>query len=416
MSLCTTSTHATSKPRLPYTLDTLHESMQLIKAHHFQAFSDDVMIKKAIDGLLQQLDPHSGLLDQQDLKRFKEQIDGNLVGIGVSLIIEKGQLTVITPLANTPAERAGLRQGDIITHVNQKLISHIGYNEAIQLIKGPAGTKVTITYQSKQKKRPITVTLVRESINLPSTQSQMIGDHVLHLKVSYFQKETASDIRKSVMDFMGRKNKLGIILDLRNNPGGLFNSAIDSSQLFLEAHKLKFDRVLIKTKFRQKKEKNYRARSKDISKRLPMVILINAATASSAEIMASTLKTHKRAIILGQPSFGKGSIQSLVPLSNGAALKITSAVYYSADGQPIQSRGVTPDIETSPVNSKTEPIPNIREHQLIDSILPDSSSEKKAPVKPQMTQLKKLITPINGDQELATALLVLQQLKLSTQS
>ena len=331
-------------------------TMALLKQNYITAYSDNEIAEKAIRGLLNELDPHSDYLDINDFSSLNDSTQAQVSGIGIELTVDRGIMKVITPLDNSPAKSAGIQSGDIITHVNKRLILDIGYKEAITQIKGQAGTTVDLTIIREGQKKPIQLKVVREIIKAPTVKTAMLNPHIGYLRISYFSMTTTKDTRLAINKLRKQNPSMqGLIIDLRNNPGGVLESAVDVSDLFLNSKKLQYQGVITTAKERNHKiTQVFKSKNIDITNNLPIAVVINAGSASGAEIMAGALKDHHRAIIVGERSFGKGSIQTVMPLSNTTAIKITTGLYYTPAGKVVQNNGITPDI-TSPRMTLAEP-------------------------------------------------------------
>ena len=345
-------------------------TMALVKQNYINPIDDDSIAEKAIKGLLSELDPHSAYLDVNDYSMLQDSTAGQVTGIGVEVTIDNGLIKVIAPLDNSPAKRAGIRNGDFITHINGTLVVDIGFTEAISRIKGKSGTQVELTIVTPGNSAPRTVTVTRELIKAPSTESAMLTPSIGYLKISYFGTPTASEAKSAVRQLLKKNPKIsGLVIDLRNNPGGILESAVEITDLFLDKNKIGYGRTITTAKERNNKVmQNFRSETTDITNSLPLAVVINSGSASGSEIMAAALKDHKRAVIVGEPSFGKGSIQTLMPLSDDTAIKITTGFYYSPAGHVVQKNGVQPDV-TAPemVLAKSSPL-EIREDDYLNAI------------------------------------------------
>ena len=345
-------------------------TMALLKKNYIDNMSDNDIAEKAIRGLLNQLDPHSDYLDINDFSTLNDATNAQVTGIGVEVTIEDGILKVVAPLDNSPAALAGIKNGDLITHVNGAVVFDIGFNEAISQIKGKEGSNVKITIVRPGQNKPITFSITRKQIKAPTVRSEMLSDDIAYLRISYFGMPTASEVEKQVASLMKDKNLNGLIIDLRNNPGGVLESAIEVSDLFLDKDSMRYQGTIASAKERnQNTTQEFKAKTKDMTNALPVVIIINSGSASGAEIMAGAFKDHKRATIIGEKSFGKGSIQTVLPLSETSAIKITTGLYYTPSGKVVQQSGIDPDI-ISPKLVAAEPnlTAKIRESDYLKSI------------------------------------------------
>ncbi len=346
-------------------------TMALLKQNYIDSMSDNDIAEKAIRGLLNQLDPHSDYLDINDFSTLNDATNAQVTGIGVEVTIQDGILKVVAPLDNSPAALAGIKNGDLITHVNGAVVFDIGFNEAIAQIKGKEGSKVKITIVRPGQNKPITFDITRKQIKAPTVRSEMLSDDIVYLRISYFGMPTALEVKKQLASIMKKnKNISGLIIDLRNNPGGVLESAIEVSDLFLDKKTMKYQGVIASAKERNLNvTQEFKAKSEDMTDGLPIAIIINSGSASGAEIMAGAFKDHGRATIIGERSFGKGSIQTVLPLSDTSAIKITTGLYYTPSGKVVQQSGIDPDI-VSPklVAAEANLTTKIRESDYLKSI------------------------------------------------
>ena len=346
-------------------------TMALLKQNYIANMSDNEIAEKAIKGLLNQLDPHSDYLDINDFSTLNDTTNAQVTGIGVEVTIEDGVIKVVAPLDESPAARAGIKNGDLITHVNDAVVFDIGFNEAIAQIKGKVGSTVKITVIRPGQAKPMTFTIVRELIKAPTVRSEMLSNNIGYIRISYFGMPTASEVKKQLTSMMKNNNKLsGIIIDLRNNPGGILESAIDVSDLFLDKNLIEYQGTIASAKERnQNITQEFKAKTRDMTNGLPIAVIINSGSASGAEIIAGALKDHKRAVIIGETSFGKGSIQTVLPLSDSSAIKITTGLYYTPSGNVVQQKGIEPDIQSPKMAPIDENITiKIREGDYLKSI------------------------------------------------
>lgn len=358
-------------------INQLAMTMAILKHSYITDLHQDVIAEKAIKGLLNELDPHSDYLDINKLSDLEDTTAGKVVGIGVEVTSEHGLLKIIAPLSGSPAEVAGIQNGDYITHVNDQLVIDIGIAEAISRIKGQPGTTVKITVARTGNKTPLVFNIVRKEITAPSVKSSMLTDSIGYVKISYFGIPTKEETENSIKSLMRKNpNISGIVIDLRNNPGGILDAAVEITDLFLDKDTIGYDRLITIAKERDLKvTQAYRAQTKDITNNLPLAIVINSGSASASEIMASALKDHKRAVIVGETSFGKGSIQSVLPLSDHSAIKITTGLYYSPSGHIVQKNGVLPDVYSEPLIPAGKDPLDFRESEYLNSITSSRSKQ-----------------------------------------
>ena len=317
---------------------------QRVKASYVEPVEDDVLINGAISGMLAALDPHSAYLDGSDLQRLETMIDGNYSGLGLSVVGEDGAVKIISPFRGSPADKAGIKAGDYITHLDGELIYGLELDDAVARMRGPSGTSIRLTVFRPGRDEPFDVDVTRGVIELEPVTWELMDGNIGHISVNEFSRDVGADVFAAWKDLQsqatGRMN--GLVLDLRRNPGGSLDEAVALSDLFLT------DGQIVSQRGRARGESiSYNAETVfrgDIAEDLPIVVLIDAGSASASEIVAGALQDHRRAVVMGQRSFGKGSVQSLLPLGRDAALKLTTARYYTPSGHSVQEGGITPDI------------------------------------------------------------------------
>lgn len=297
------------------------------------------MLDSALEGMLSALDPHSSYFTDADLEEFKNHTKGEFGGIGVEIIYDSGAIKVISPIDDLPAFKAGMKVGDYIIKVNGEMISDLGFNKAVREMRGTPGTKVKLSVARDGLSKPMELELTREIVKINAVKSEIDND-IAYLRIVTFNEKTTQELKKTVNSIKNKNNIKGIILDLRNNPGGLLDQSIYVTEYFLK------NGDIVSTQGRSVKSIKFEA-DPNVEKApdVPMIVLINGGSASASEIVAGALQDHKRAIILGTKSFGKGSVQSLIPINDRSAMKITTAKYYTPSGRSIQAEGIKPDIE-----------------------------------------------------------------------
>ena len=323
----------------------LFATYQQIKANYVEEVDDETLIRGAIDGMLSSLDPHSGYLDGSDLQRLNTMIDGNYSGLGLSVIMDDGAVKIISPFRGSPAEKAGLKAGDYITHLEGKLIYGGDLDDAVSQMRGPAGTPIRLSIFRPGRDEPFDVTVTRGVIELEPVTSTLEAGNIGVIAVNEFSRDVGSDVFSAYQGLQkeasGRMS--GLVLDLRSNPGGSLDEAVALSDLFLNKGRIvsQRGRATGETIYYDS-ESVFRG---EIAKGVPLIVLIDAGSASASEIVAGALQDHRRAVIMGQQSFGKGSVQTLLPLTRDTALKLTTARYYTPAGKSVQEGGITPDIK-----------------------------------------------------------------------
>ncbi len=328
------------------------EQLESVYSHINRFYIRDVTDKKlfenAMEGMLANLDPHSSYLNKEEMEKLKSTADGKFGGIGIEIIPDKiGALRVISPIDDTPAKKAGIKPGDLIIRINGDAVQDMTLQEAVTAIRGEPGTKVKLLIIREGTPKPINLEVERAIIHVQSVKSRMLPDSYGYVRISFFQEPVKESIIAAIKKLKHESNgKLkGIVLDLRGNPGGLLGPAIDTADLFLDSKKLKKNKLIVYTKGRLKQlQVRAEAEPGDIASGLPMVVLINVGSASGSEIVAGALQDHHRALILGKKSFGKGSVQTVFPITKDSAIKLTTALYYTPNGRSIQAEGIVPDI------------------------------------------------------------------------
>ncbi len=329
-----------------------------VKSDYVEPVEDKKLITEAINGMLTGLDPHSAYLDQEAFKELQVGTQGEFGGLGIEVGMEDGFVKVISPIDDSPAFRAGLKPGDLIVKLDETSVKGMTLNDAVKRMRGKPNTQITLTIVRKGEQKPLVVTLTRAVIKIQSVKSKLLEPGYSYFRVTQFQEHTGENLAKAI-DTLFKQNQgsmKGIVLDLRNDPGGLLNGAVAVSAAFLPQNSL-----VVYTDGRTEDSKmhlkaapeNYlRGRTQDdyirklpaAVKTVPMVVLVNGGSASASEIVAGALQDHKRAVIMGQQTFGKGSVQTILPLGNNTAIKLTTARYYTPNGRSIQAKGITPDI------------------------------------------------------------------------
>ena len=319
----------------------LSEVFGKVKQHYVEDIEDKVLLENAIRGLLTGLDPHSAYLDKDAFTELREGTSGEFGGLGIVVGMKDGFVNVISPIDDTPAERAGVKSGDLIIRLDDKNVKGMTLEDAVSIMRGKPKTDIELTIVREGADKPLKIEITRAIIKIQSVRSKTLDKGFGYIRVSAFQERTGADLRKAISKLKKENDKKlkGLVLDLRNNPGGLLSAAVEVSDAFLEGG------TVVSIKGRDESNTTtYSAKGLDLINEAPIVVLINGGSASASEIVAGALQDHKRAIIMGTLSFGKASVQTVVPLGNGSALKLTTARYYTPSGASIQAKGITPDI------------------------------------------------------------------------
>ena len=323
-------------------LDLFGSIFDRVRAQYVEPVETDKLVEAAINGMLTSLDPHSSYLSAKDFEDMQVQTKGEFGGLGIEVTQEEGFVKVISPMDGTPADKAGILSGDYITHVNGESILGLTLNQAVDLMRGPVGSEIIITVVRQGTDQPFDVSIIRETIKMDAVKGRTVGKAVV-LRVTTFNDQTTKGLNdalaKGIEELGGIENIEGVVIDLRNNPGGLLNEAISVSDAFLDSGEI------VSTRGRNPEDgERYNAQPGDLAKGKPVVVLINGGSASASEIVAGALQDHHRAVVVGTKSFGKGSVQSLIPLRGDGAMRLTTARYYTPSGRSIQALGISPDI------------------------------------------------------------------------
>ena len=315
--------------------------LNTVEKDYVEPVNTKKLVYDALKGMINSLDPHSGFMTPDEYKDLQVSTQGEFGGVGMTITLKEGILTVIAPIEGTPAAKAGIKSGDKIILIDNKPTRDMTLEQDLNMIRGPSGTQVKITILRKGLKEPKVFVLTREVIKIKSVRYAVLDGHYAYIRLIQFQETTSSELKKAlrVLHRETGNNIEGLILDLRNNPGGLLNQAVDVASSFIKSG------LIVYTKGRLPDQQlKFNADGRDVEPDYPMVVLINGGTASASEIVAGALQDHKRAIIVGTPSFGKGSVQTIIPLDDGSALRLTTALYYTPNGKSIQAEGIQPTI------------------------------------------------------------------------
>ena len=338
-------------------LDLFGDVFERIRSQYVTEVNEADLIEAAIKGMMASLDPHSSYLPPKDFNDMQVQTRGEFGGLGIEVTQEDGFVKVVSPIDGTPAEEAGVKSGDFITHVNGESLLGLNLNEAVDLMRGPVGSEIVITVVREGKEEPFDISIIRDTIKLTAVRARTEGDTVV-LRITTFNDQTYPNLKtgleKSIAELGGLDKVNGIVVDLRNNPGGLLTQAIKVADAFLESGEV------VSTRGRRPEDgERFNATPGDLSGGKPIVVLINGGSASASEIVAGALKDHRRAVVVGTKSFGKGSVQTIMPVKGNGAMRLTTARYYTPSGRSIQGLGISPDIiveqpEPKPVDETSE--------------------------------------------------------------
>ena len=321
-------------------IDVFGEVLEKINKEYVDEINQSDSMDSAINGLLQSLDPYSGYMSPEIFNEMQTETSGEFGGLGIEVTMESGVVKVISPIDDTPASKAGIKAGDYIVKINDTQVQGKSLSEAVELMRGPVGSSIELTIRRRGEKKALTFNVTREIIQIKSVKAELLEKNIGYIRLTSFNENSAGQIKKEINKFEKNKNLKSYILDLRNNPGGLLSQAIKISDFFLD------NGEIVSTKSRQQSEnRKWFAKKGDLTRGKTILVLINYGSASASEIVAGALKDHKRAILIGENSYGKGSVQSIIPLKNKGAIRLTVAKYYLPSGKSISEVGVSPDIE-----------------------------------------------------------------------
>jgi len=319
----------------------------IVERYNVDKLTIEELMEKAMQGMMSNLDAHSNYLNKKSFDNMKVQTSGEFGGLGITVGMKDGALTVIAPIEGTPADKAGLEAGDIILKINDKSTLSMTIDDAVAIMRGKPKTPIDLTIVRKNEPKPLAIHIIRDIIKIQSVYTKQIGEDILYIRVTSFDQKVIKDVRKELKKHIGHDK--GLVLDLRNNPGGLLDQAVGLVDLFVDSG------VIVSQKGRDKAEnKSYKASRSTTITDIPMVVLVNGGSASASEIVSGALQDHKRAVILGEKTFGKGSVQVILPISEEEAIKLTIARYYLPSDRTIQAVGVTPDIIVHPAECKSQ--------------------------------------------------------------
>lgn len=356
-------------------LNLFGDVFERVRAEYVEEISDKELIENALNGMLSSLDPHSGFLNEERFNDMKVETRGEFGGLGIEVTMESGLVKVVSPIDDTPAFRAGIEAGDYISKIDDEAVMGLSLSEAVDKMRGKVGATIDLVILRKGQDAPIEITITRDIIRIKSVKSR-VEDNVGYIRVTTFSQNTGPGVRKAIHDITEElgDSVTGYVLDLRNNPGGLLSQAIEVSDAFIDKGEI----VSQRGRYKDDTERN-NATLGDLAEGLPIVVLINGGSASASEIVAGALQDHQRAIVMGTQSFGKGSVQTVMPLPGNAAMRLTTARYYTPSGRSIQGTGITPDIivEQAKVEVYDAKYKRTREEDLRGSLKNEEQAKKK---------------------------------------
>jgi carboxyl-terminal processing protease len=378
MALCGTAVAQDREAEEPLPLQELRVFAEIfgrIKANYVEPVADKVLLENAIRGMVSGLDPHSSYLDADEFKDLQVGTRGEFGGLGIEVGMEDGFVKVISPIDDTPAERAGILSGDLIVRLDDTPVKGLTLNEAVKLMRGKPGTSISLTIVREGEEKPLKIEVVRAVIKVASVKSRLLEDAFGYIRISQFQSHTTEDLRKAVrkLKLEAKQDLKGVVIDLRNNPGGVLNAAVSVSDAFLQSG------LIVYTEGREDDSQlKFEAAPDDVLNGAPIVVLVNEGSASASEIVAGALQDHQRAVIMGRQTFGKGSVQTIIPVNQSAAVKLTTARYYTPSGRSIQAEGIKPDIELADVKiaqTESKGMKPIKESDLSRHLLNGSAKD-----------------------------------------
>ena len=354
-------------------LKAFSEVYMKIKKDYVEKVDDEKLFDDAIKGMLEGLDPHSTYLNEKDFEDLQIGTRGEFGGLGIEVTMEDGYVKVVSPIDDTPAYRAGVKAGDLIIMLDDKPVKGLTLSECVDIMRGKIGTSLELTIAREGENKPLKIKIIRDTIKVKSVKYDILDNNYGYLRITSFQSKTGSSLKNVLLKIKKKNNLKGIVLDLRNNPGGVLGAAVEVSDTFLDQKKM-----IVTTSGRMSDAINeFKSSSNDFAKDIPIVVLINGGSASASEIVAGALQDHKRAIIMGTQSFGKGSVQTILPLTRKTALKITTARYFTPNGRSIQAKGITPDIIVNDMKfEKKDEVEFLKESDLTGHLDKNSKKEK----------------------------------------
>lgn len=405
-----------SQAALKQQLRDFYKAIAIIKRFYIKKVSDKKLLDNAISGMISQLDPHSAYLDASRIQELDQTVSGEFVGVGIELTSQNGALKVVSPIDGTPAYKAGIKPDDLIIKIDGKLVQRMTLDESIAMIKGKKGTNVMLTILRKGSNKPLDISVTRDVIKLRAVKSRLLNKGFGYVRIAVFQGPVEKNMRAAIRKLeKASGGKLhGLVLDLRNNPGGLLNASAEVADTFLNANKItkKYNDLIVYTKGRiPNSDVSFKAHSGDMLSGTPIVVLINGGSASASEIVAGALQDYRRAVIMGTRSFGKGSVQSVIPLGPRSAIKLTTALYHTPSGRAIQAQGIVPNViipQLTVSDKKIQGMLNIDEEDFTGHLKNGDNAAYQKKLASLKAQRKKDIALAKKDYQLYEAYMMLR--------
>ncbi len=387
-------------------MDTFLSVLGLVSTNYVEPINEKEAIYGAIKGMLEELDPHSSFMTPEEFSSFRQSTSGSFGGLGITITMKNDLLTIMNALEDTPAWKAGVKAGDVIALIDGEPTANMTLDDAVKRMRGKAGSKIKLTIARKGEEKPIDLTLTRAIIKINSVKYEMIDKNLGYIRLTQFQENSYKEMSNAVKE-LTKQGAKGLLIDLRNNGGGLLNEAVSIASIFLPINK-----TVVFTRERDKQEKHYKTEAVNVSSReVPMVILVNEWSASASEIIAGAMQDYKRAVIVGKSTFGKGSVQSIIPLTDGSAVRLTTSRYYTPNGVSIQGVGIKPDVEIEPGTIEyTSDYHVIKEKDLSGHLKGENEKDKNASNTAFDEAVKRVsqVLPLDDDLQYISAVQILK--------